>query len=1136
MNTRTLSLIAMPLLVLALALSACVTPAPTPAATTETTTAPTPEPAATAVEAAEATTLPTAGPAEEALDALLAQWTTPGNGLCDAPGVVLLVDSPAGRYSKAAGVGSLEDERPLQMDDRLQIGSNTKAFTVILALQLQEAGVLSMDDPLSQWLPDLAARIPNGDQVTLRQLAGNTSGIWDYADPLMQPEVDNNDQAALAKAYTPQELIELVIADGAPTFAPGEGWHYSSSNFILLGMVVEAATGKSLAELYQARIFDPLGMASTSYLEGSPEPGSQVDGYYSVPGSELTNMTGWNATQAGAAGAIVSTAEDMARFAKGLFGGELFQDDATLAEMTDFRELDYGEGGGIFAGYGLGLIDFETAGFTAIGHAGQTPGFQSIWMWVPEAEASLVLLTNSGSCRVTFLPSSLTAEMFGLAPAAATEGASVCASYALPFPRPEPDYNAKRVRDLSPFASALAGLTEDRRAELDAQLASATILDMQQTMANGKLSAEELVTYYVDRIQRYDVDRLNSVMELNPQALEIARQLDAERAAGTVRGDMHGIPVLLKDNIATGDGMHTSAGAYALKDWQPDRDAFLVQQLREAGAVILGKANLSEWANWMDPCMPNGFSTLGGQTRNPYGPFETYGSSSGSAVAAAANFAAATVGSETQGSIIMPASINSVVAIKTSMGLISRDYVIPLLDWQDVPGPMGRTVTDVAVLLTAMAGVDANDPATQDAASLAGVDFTQFLKPDAAQGLRVGILVYIDEDIDKLVANIKDQDMADSLRQNFQSENDGQRQLAQGFAELGFEVVEVSNLALPKSIDTAAVLPNGFKDAINRFLAGLGDQVAVDSLEEIIALNAEDLANRAPYGQGYLEQSQNPPLSDEDYLAAKEANQSKARDGLSSLFAGNDIDVLISDVGQAYAPAGFPAMTVPIGYSSSGTPVGITLVADYLGEPSLIAVGYALEQAEQARKAPDLEATMKQIEAMGNEAAASGQAAGDGSAKPAYVADLEAAYGAPSQAGFGSAVFYEPLGAEDSMTDAALAKYKYFTGELWERWGEEAWMAPWKEVYARPAGAKADIVAELRGITDIDARNSAPMILDVVQDAEKANAALAAAFDDPGVTELRVFNLGDGGAMSGILVAGRRAQAGEAVFLVFLLD
>ncbi|MCA9968378.1 MAG: hypothetical protein KC423_29235, partial [Anaerolineales bacterium] len=199
------------------------------------------------------------------------------------------------------------------------------------------------------------------------------------------------------------------------------------------------------------------------------------------------------------------------------------------------------------------------------------------------------------------------------------------------------------------FADALAGLTAERRTELDALLADATVLDMRAAMDDGQLTSEELVTWYIDRIRRYDIDILNAVMELNPQALEIARQLDAERATGNVRGNLHGIPVLLKDNIATGDGMHTTAGADALKDWQPDRDAFMVQQLREAGAVILGKANLSEWANWMDPCMPDGFSTLGGQTRNPYGPFTTYGSSSGSAVAAAANLAAVTVGTETQG-------------------------------------------------------------------------------------------------------------------------------------------------------------------------------------------------------------------------------------------------------------------------------------------------------------------------------------------------------------------------------------------------------------------------------------------------------------------------------------------------------
>lgn len=506
--------------------------------------------------------------------------------------------------------------------------------------------------------------------------------------------------------------------------------------------------------------------------------------------------------------------------------------------------------------------------------------------------------------------------------------------------------------------SALAAQGNPPLAPLD--LVEATIPQMRAAIESGLLTAEGLAQRYLARVQAYDKAGpvLTAILAVNPNLVAEARQRDREIQQQRRRGPLVGIPVLLKDNIATGDGMHTSAGAYALKDWQPERDAFLAQQLRAAGAVILGKANLSEWANYMDPCMPNGFSALGGQTRNPYGPFETYGSSSGSAVSAAANLAAVTVGSETQGSIIMPSQINSVVAIKTSMGLVSRDYVVPLLEWQDVPGPIGRTVTDVAVLLTAMAGVDANDPVTQDAAALAGVDFTQYLAQEARQGLRVGIVLKTDEDIEQFLKDMSVAEAdADGMRQVLREQSNAQRQVGQQFSDLGFQVVEVSESALPERIDLNEVIPYGFKDAINRFLAGLGDQVAVGSLEEIIALNADDLTNRSPYGQGYLEESQKSPLSEQEYLALKEKHQSTARDALSKLFADYDIDVLVSDVGQAYAPAGFPAMTVPTGYDDDGRPTGITLVADYLGEPKLIAVGYALEQAAQARKAPDLEAT-----------------------------------------------------------------------------------------------------------------------------------------------------------------------------------
>ena len=308
------------------------------------------------------------------------------------------------------------------------------------------------------------------------------------------------------------------------------------------------------------------------------------------------------------------------------------------------------------------------------------------------------------------------------------------------YPLAEPDYNAKRPLDMSAYSAALDGYTSQRRAELDALVMEKPAVEIEKLLDEGRLTSVELVTYYADRIRRYDVDKLNSVIELNPDALADAAVLDDERKAGNLRGPLHGIPVLLKDNIAAAAPLHTTAGAVALKDWQADRDAFVVQKLRDAGAIILGKANLSEWANYMDACMPSGFSAVGGQTRNPYGPYDTLGSSSGSAVSVSANLTALSLGSETSGSIVQPGRYNGVVALRPSLGLVSRDYVIPLGPDLDTTGPMGRSLADVAALLTVMAGVDKNDPKTSDAASLAGVDFTQFLSLDQARKLRVGVI------------------------------------------------------------------------------------------------------------------------------------------------------------------------------------------------------------------------------------------------------------------------------------------------------------------------------------------------------------------------------------------------------------
>ena len=498
------------------------------------------------------------------------------------------------------------------------------------------------------------------------------------------------------------------------------------------------------------------------------------------------------------------------------------------------------------------------------------------------------------------------------------------------FPRPEPDYNAKSARDFSAFEQVLTAFTPERAAELDALLTSKTMLEIQDLLDNGQTTSEELITYYIDRIQRYDVDKLNSVMALNPDALNIARSLDAERVEQGARGQMHGIPVLLKDNIATGDGMTATAGAYAMKDWAPDRDAFLVTALRDNGAIILGKANLSEWANYMDPSMPSGFSVLGGQTRNPYGAFEVWGSSSGSAVAAAANFAAVTVGTETQGSIVMPAGINSVVGLKTSRGLVSGDYIIPLMDWQDTLGPLGRTVTDVAVLLTAMTAPDPTNPETSD---LAQADFTQFLTDDAMKGLRVGLVV---------------EDEA----------------LTQAFAVAGIEVFQVDPKDIPGPIDVRPALEYGFQDSLNRFLATV--DAPVKTLADVVAVNKDDLNNRAPYGQGYVEGSVNTEITQDEYEQMKAENSQGSIDAITAVFEQYGIDVLMSDVRQRYAPAGFPVITAPAGYDENGQPLPVFFTALHLEEGKLLSVAYAFEQATKAWVEPDLEKTIQQIEAIQN--------------------------------------------------------------------------------------------------------------------------------------------------------------------------
>lgn len=312
-----------------------------------------------------------------------------------APGLVLLVDTPDGQYLQAAGVASLEEPTAVSVDDRFEIGSNTKSFVTAMLLQLQEEGTLSMDDMLSDWLPEQADAIPNGDQVTLLQLAQHTSGIWDYGDPLLEESVLDPDM--LVQGFTPEEIVQYAIDNGTPEFTPGEDgqWSYSNTGYVLLGEVVEAAAGDSLGNLLQERIFDPLNMESAALIPGVPESGEIINGYYSADDGTMLDTTSWNASQAWAAGAIAMNAEDLLVYAKALSAGELFEDPDSLTQMLTFdpNGLD-----GVLP-YGLGVIDFGglpgAEGFW--GHEGQTPGFQTLWFTNPATGTTIIGFSNSGS-------------------------------------------------------------------------------------------------------------------------------------------------------------------------------------------------------------------------------------------------------------------------------------------------------------------------------------------------------------------------------------------------------------------------------------------------------------------------------------------------------------------------------------------------------------------------------------------------------------------------------------------------------------------------------------------------------------------------------------------------------------------
>lgn len=485
--------------------------------------------------------------------------------------------------------------------------------------------------------------------------------------------------------------------------------------------------------------------------------------------------------------------------------------------------------------------------------------------------------------------------------------------------------------------------------------------DARDRMAKGQLSSEALTRAYLDRIAKIDDDgpKLDAVIELNPSAVTEAAARDAERKAGKVRGPLHGIPVLIKDNVDIA-GMVNSAGSLALADNRPAADAFMVTRLREAGAVILGKTNLSEWANFRSTRSTSGWSSRGGQTKNPYVlDRNPCGSSSGTGSAIAASLAAIGVGTETDGSIICPSSVNGLAGLKPTVGLVSRTGIIPISVSQDTAGPMARTVSDVALLLTAMAGVDPADPSGPSATGKIAADYTTFLKADAIKGKRFGLLrqaMGYHPDVD-----------ATTLK------------AVEAIKAAGGEVIDVKVLTYNAWNDAEfTVLLYEFKDGLNAYLTQARSPLT--SLEALIAWNTSNQKQVMPFfGQEIFEQAQaKGPLTDAAYIKARDgARRMAGKDGLMATLDKEKVEALIAPslspawptdhvlgdhfVGAGYgmaAVAGTPSMTVPIG-DSHGLPLGVTFMGRAYSEGELIGFAFALEQATKARRSPPYTPTLK---------------------------------------------------------------------------------------------------------------------------------------------------------------------------------
>ncbi|WP_181307643.1 amidase [Rufibacter sp. XAAS-G3-1] len=504
--------------------------------------------------------------------------------------------------------------------------------------------------------------------------------------------------------------------------------------------------------------------------------------------------------------------------------------------------------------------------------------------------------------------------------------------------------------------TAQEGTAAAEAAPTDFQLNEATIQDLQRKMQSGELTSKAITQLYLNRIKSVDKSgpKTNSVLEVNPDAIQIAEAMDKERKAGKVRGPLHGIPVMVKDNVDTHDKMSTSAGALALANNKAAKDAFIVSQLRNAGAVLIGKTNLSEWANFRSTESSSGWSGRGGQTKNAYVLDRTpCGSSSGSGVAVSANLCVVAVGTETNGSVVCPSAVSGVVGFKPTVGLVSRTGIIPISHTQDTAGPIARTVTDAAILLGVLAGVDPNDSVTKENTGKAQTDYTQFLDANSLQGKRIGVEKSF----------LKGHVAIDALLQ----------QALEQLKSKGATIVEVEVMKKIREVSGSSfkILQYEFKDGVNKYLSTANAKVK--TLSDVIAWNKQNEATSMPFfQQEILEMSDKlGDLKTKEYQEALAKQLSGSREAIDSIMKEHNLDAIS---GPTYGPSwcidlvngdsftgyglstpaaisGYPHITVPMG-QVQGLPVGISFFGRAYAEPQLLGIAYAYEQVSRNRKAP----------------------------------------------------------------------------------------------------------------------------------------------------------------------------------------